>query len=163
MTNTGIVILTALGCFILLASIWLSFWKVNHSPYYYFDAQDYVKFENITGKPLPVSAEKGTFEPLLKHYLDVAKVLITLAAASITFGGNNSAAPGIFVAKLILSFSILFGVTFCALVLYRYDEYTQDLRALSRFWYCTVEGLAFSSLAAFVIGYVVWACGLGPK
>jgi hypothetical protein len=68
----------------------------------------------------------------------------------------------IFVAKLILSFSILFGVMFCALVLYRYDEYTQNMLALSRFWYCTVEALGFSSLATFVIGYVIWASGLGP-
>lgn len=108
-----------------------------------------------------MSSATGTFAPLLKHYIGVTQLLITLAAASITFGGNNPMMRGIFVAKLVLAFSILFGVLFCASVLYCYDEYAQDVDSYTRFWYCTVEAFGFSTLISFFVGYAVWAVKLG--
>jgi hypothetical protein len=140
-------------------AIWFLFARVNRGAQcFYFDAQDFAKYENGGGRELPVSAYKGnTFEPLLKHYISVTQLLITVAAASITFGGNQGSKAGIPVAKSFLAFSILYGVLFCAAVLYRYDEYTQDVRSYTRFWYSTVETLGFSTLACFILGYCVWA------
>jgi len=113
------------------------------------------------GRELPVSAVTGTFAPFLQHYIGVTKVLITLAAASITFGGNPNKNTIILAAKLILAFSILYGVLFCAFMLYAYDEYCQNVRAYTRFWYSTVEAFGFSTLLSFIVGYLFWASNLG--
>jgi hypothetical protein len=40
-----------------------------------------------------VAASTGTFEPLLDNYIDVTKLLITVAAASIAFGGGRVPHP----------------------------------------------------------------------
>jgi hypothetical protein len=152
--------------FVLLAGIfsvgvfpvlWLASWsRRNSGTSYYFDAQDFLKFENGGNRELPVSAATGTFGQLLNHYIDVVKLLITVAA-SIAFGGPQTANPYIASAKLILSFSILYGVLFCATLLYIYDEYSQNVRIYTRFWYATVESLGFCSLTCFIFGYIVWA------
>jgi hypothetical protein len=146
------------GCVAFFGAIWAGFW-VSHrgTTYVYFDAQDFSKYENGAGRKLPVSATTGTFAPFLQHYIDVTKLLITVAAASIAFGGNQSVKLGISAAKLILAFSILYGVLFCASVLYMYDEYGQNVEVYTRFWYSTVEALGFSTLVCFIVGYGVWA------
>lgn len=160
-SNFWTVIATATACGGLYAAIWCVFRVLNRGAYYYFDAQDFREYEKGGGRKLPLSASTGTFAPFVGHYIGVAQLLITLAAASIAFGGSNPAARGIFVAKLILAFSILFGVLFCAFVLYRYEEYAQDVESYTRFWYCTVEALGFSTLISFFVGYLVWAVNLG--
>jgi len=68
---------------------------------------------------------------MLKHYIGVAQLLITVAAASIAFGGDKNPRPVILivVAKLFLAWSVFYGVLFCASVLYRYDEYTQNVKS----------------------------------
>jgi len=65
-------------------------------------------------------------------------------------------------AKAVLACAILYGVMFCALLLYFYDEYAQNVRAYSRFRYSLIEALGFSSLACFILGYFVWAFNLRP-
>jgi hypothetical protein len=150
------------GCLGLVFLIWMYFWLSHRGArYVYFDAQDFAKYEGGGGRKLPVSAATGTFEPLLKHYIDVTKLLVTIAAASITFGGTHDVRTGIFAAKLILAFSILYGVLFCAAVLYMYDEYGQNVEVYTRFWYSSVESLGFATLLTFFIGYLVWALNLG--
>jgi hypothetical protein len=57
---------------------------------FYLDPQDFVRYENGGGRELPVAASTGTFAPLLNSYLDVTKLLITVAAASIAFGGGRT-------------------------------------------------------------------------
>jgi hypothetical protein len=158
--KSWIFVATAVGCIVVFKGFWLMLYLLNSAKFYYFDAQDVVKFEDTSQKLLPLSAETGTFEPLLKHYLDVAKLVVTLAAASITFGETKAPPTGILVAKLILAFSILYGVAFCVFTLYRYDEYTQSRTALTRTWYCTVEALGFSALTLFILGYIAWAVAL---
>src|ERR1700735_4521664 len=154
--NTKIIAVTAFGNVLIYVAIWLRFWRLNRGRFYFFDAQDIATGGDAGGPKLLVSASTGTFAPMLKNYLDVTRLVITLAAASITFGGINSGLQGIFAAKITLAFSILFGVLFCAFVLYRYDEYAQDVRSYTRFWYCTVETFAFSTLISFFIGYGLW-------
>jgi hypothetical protein len=159
--NSNVAIFTAIGCMLLYVAIWLCFFRLNQQGHFYFDAQDFVKNEEGRGRHLPLSASNGRFEPLLTHYISVAKLLITLAAASITFGGNPNRDLFIYIAKLVLAFSIIYGVLFCALVLYLYDEYTQNVEVLTRFWYCTVEALGFATLFSFFLGYLAWALNLG--
>jgi len=152
-------LLIGVGVFVV---IWTGFWRTNrNTKSVYFDAQDFAHYEGGAGRELPVSAAEGTFEPLLQHYIGVTKVLITLAAASITFGQTQSTKSGILLAKIVLAFSILYGVMFCAFVLYMYDEYTQNVRAYTRFWYSMVETLGFSALFSFVVGYAIWVFNLG--
>jgi hypothetical protein len=160
--HLSVPLITALSRLTLFALIWALFWFLHRGVrYFYFDAQDYAKFENNDERKLPVSAATGTFTHLLQHYIDVTKLLITVAAASIAFGGNQNGKAGILIAKFTLAFSILYGVLFCAAVLYMYDEYGQNLEVYTRFWYSTVETLGFSALICFVVGYGVWALNVG--
>src|SRR5882762_11571267 len=100
---------------------------------FYFDPQDFAYYEkeNLGKRKLPIAAleKSSTFAPLLEGYIGVAKLIITLAAASIAFGGNQTSKVGILVAKIALAFSILYGVTFAALLQFFYDEYTQNVNA----------------------------------
>jgi hypothetical protein len=99
---------------------------------------------------------------MLKHYIGVTQLIVTVSAASIAFGGdkNPRAVLPIIIAKLLLSWSIFYGVLFCAFVLYRYDEYTQNVKSYTRWWYSTVEALGFATLACFMFGYLAWGWGL---
>ena len=148
------------GCVVLFGVLYVLFWRSHRGvPSFYFDPQDFAHYEGGAGRELPVAAQTGTFAPLLGSYLDVTKLLITVAAASIAFGATHQS-RGIFVAKLILAFSILYGVLFCALLQFFYDEYTQNVRAYTRLRYSMIEALGFSTLTCFVLGYFVWAFNL---
>jgi hypothetical protein len=139
----------------LLALFWRTHRRSRRS-HFFFDPQDY--YRSNPGNPrLPRSAETATFEPLLKHYVGVTQLLITVAAASIAFGGGHvPGAPIVDDAKLFLAFSVSYGVAFCALLLWRYDEYAQDMTSYTLPWYSTIFALGFSSLLCFVLGYLLW-------
>ena len=111
---------------------------------------------------LPIAAINGesTFQPRLDSYIGVTKLAITLAAGSIVFAGNNGARPGIAMAKILLAFAVLYGVLFCALMLYCYDEYGYDVHSYTAPWYKTVEASGFSCFICFFLGYFVWAFNL---
>src|ERR1035441_10099536 len=136
-------------------------WSNRKATYIYFDPQDFVHYEDGGGRKLPLAAEKGTFAPLLSNYLDVTKLLITVAAASIAFGGGQHPPSGILIAKIVLSFSILYGVAFTALLQFFYDEYCINVRAYTPFRYSLIQALGFSTLACFCFGYFIWAFNLG--
>jgi hypothetical protein len=146
---------------IIFGVFWSLFWFSHpRAGTFFFDPQDSVR-ANPNSRVFPASASTATFEPFLKHYIGVTQLLVTVAAASIAFGGNSQT-PGaaIVVAKLFLAWSIFYGVLFCALLLWRYDEYAQDMQSYSLFWYSTVFGFGFSSLFCFIIGYLAWGWGL---
>ena len=155
----------AIVAFGLFAVIWLSFWRrfwfaKPRGRYFYFDPQDSYRADP-SSRAFPASASTATFEPLLKHYIGVMQLLVTVAAASIAFGGNNqSLGATIAIAKLFLTWSIFFGVLFCALLLYRYDEYGQDMKSYTLNWYSTIFALGFSSLGCFMLGYLAWGWGV---
>ena len=154
---------TAAVCLGIFVGVWTCFRVLNRKALYvYFDAQDFAKSESESGasRRLPLSAATGTFAPFLQHYIDVAKLLITVAAASIAFGGGQATRNETTIAKLILAFSILYGLLFCASMLYMYDEYGQNIEVYTRFWYSTVESLGVSTLLCFILGYGVWAFSL---
>src|ERR1700679_1147087 len=121
MSNFWVVGIVLIACAGLYGTICLTFWKINRGRFYYFDAQDLIKYNDQGTRKLPLSAETGTFAENLKNYIDLTKLLITISAAAITFGGTTSTSKGIFAAKIVLAFSILFGILFCAFMLYRYD------------------------------------------
>jgi heme/copper-type cytochrome/quinol oxidase subunit 3 len=161
MSNVAVVAVVVAGCVALFGGIWLTFWKVNRGRCYYFDAQD-TFIDDGQHRNLPLSAKTGTFAENLKNYIDLTKLLITISAAAITFAGTTSPSKGIFAAKMVLAFSILFGISFCAFMLYRYDEYNQNVHSYTKGWYCTVESLGFSTLISFFAGFLVWAICLMP-
>jgi hypothetical protein len=146
------------SCFAILFTI---FFRGNRGGgSFYFDPQDFVHYENGQGRELPLSAATATFEPHLKNYLDVIRLLVTVAAASIAFGGSQHEKVGIINAKIILAFSILYGVVFSGLLQFLYDEYGQNVRAYTRTWYSLIEALGFSALACFIGGFLWWAFNL---
>jgi hypothetical protein len=152
----------AIACSLCFGVLFALFFQANRGgASFYFDPQDFVHYENGQGRELPLSAENSTFEPHLKNYLDVIRLLVTVAAASIAFGGTQHEKGGIIVAKIILSFSILYGVVFSGLLQFLYDEYGQNVRAYTRLWYSLIETLGFSALACFIAGFLVWAFNLG--
>lgn len=149
------------GCILLFVFLLLAFWRSNRgSSSFYFDPQDFAKYEEGGGRELPVAAKNMTFAPLLENYIGVMKLLITVAAASIAFGSTSPPKTGVFIAKIILAFSILYGVVFTGLLQFFYDEYTQNVRAYTRLRYSLIEALGFSSLVCFIAGYFVWALNL---
>jgi hypothetical protein len=139
----------------------------RHSKYFYFDAQDFSHYEARGDDPLkvgerilPVSAKQGTFEPFLDKYIGVVKLLLTVAAASIAFGSSQVTANGIFIAKIVLAFAILYGVAFSALLLFFYEQYAQNVRYYRPLRYSLIEALGFSCLGCFIAGYFLWALQL---
>jgi len=152
----------SIGCTLLFATLLVYFLLANRgSTSFYFDPRDFAHYENGGGRELPVAATETTFEAHLKNYVDVMKLLVTVAAASIAFGANQSPRTGVLVAKLILVFSILYGVIFSGLLQFFYDEYTQNVRAYTRIRYSLIQALGFSALVCFIAGFFVWAFNLG--
>ncbi len=148
------------GALIVFSGLWLRFWLSHKGGYFYFDPQDFFR-TGSKARLLPISAETATFEPMLKHYIGVTQLLVTVAAASIAFGGSSqSLSTAIVIAKLLLAWSIFYGVSFCAVLLWRYDEYAQNLESYTVFWYSTVFALGFSSFLCFMFGYLAWGWGL---
>src|SRR5260221_369403 len=75
----------SLACFIVFFVI---LWFVYRgSSHIYFNPQDYAKAHSE--KELPEYSKGATFDPFITQYTGMAKVLIGLAAASISFGGFN--------------------------------------------------------------------------
>jgi hypothetical protein len=139
---------------------WSMFWFSHPRGNFFFDPQDCVR-ANPELRVFPASASTATFEPFLKHYIGMTQLLVTVAAASIGFGGNSqSFGTPIKLAKLLLAYSIFYGVLFCALLLWRYDEYAQDVESYTLGGYSTVFAFGFSCLVCFMIGYLAWGWGL---
>jgi hypothetical protein len=134
------------------------YWTHTRTGHFFFDPQDCAASEQPT-RQFPLSAKSATFEPLLKHYIGVTQLVFTISAASIAFGGTQGR-DLIVIAKLALAWSILYGILFCALLLWRYDEYIQDVTSYTPRWYSTIFACAFSSLTCFCVGFFLWSLGL---
>jgi hypothetical protein len=150
----------AAGALAVFVGWWTGFyWTHTRTGYFFFDPQDCAASPEQQKRRFPLSARTATFEPLLKHYIGVTQLVFTVSAASIAFGGNSGNAL-IVIAKLILAWSICYGIFFCALLLWRYDEYGQDVTSYTPRWYSTIFACGFSSLTCFFVGYLVWSFGL---
>lgn len=76
----------------LFGLFWLSFWwgyyfSPQRNSHFFFDPQDSFRADPES-RAFPESAKTATFEPMLKHYIGVTQLLVTVAAASIAFGGD---------------------------------------------------------------------------
>jgi hypothetical protein len=130
--------------------------------YVYFNPQDWqVSARRAIATRLPIESQIATFGPLLKQYIGVTKLLVTVAAASISFATAHNSA-GIYCAKLFLAWSIAYGLMFCITAVYCYESYLHNLESYKPRWAATVESLGVSSLFCFLIGYGVWAFQLRP-
>ncbi len=145
---------------------WNVFWLTHRGErHFHFDPQDEFHAPGGRGRVFPKAAETATFEPMLKHYIGVTQLLVTIAAASIAFGGSSGGqgaaiSIGIAIAKLLLAWSVFYGVLYCALLLWRYDEYAQNMESYTLPWHSTVFACGFSSLTFFTFGFVLWGFGL---
>jgi hypothetical protein len=158
---------------IVFGAIWIVFWwpyRKTGTYYFYFDPQDCAKAnhlpEGTKPKPgsrmFPESAKTATFLPFLEHYIGVTKLMVTVAAASIAFGGDKGQKSEllIVIAKLFLAWSIVYGVFFCWVLLWRYDEYAQNMESYTKEWYATVFASGAASFTCFIAGYICWGWGL---
>ncbi len=165
--STHAVFLSVTGVATFIFALWWAVFWITHRGklHFFFDPQDDFHASREGDRVLPKAAETATFEPMLKHYIGVTQLLVTIAAASIAFGGGNgnqASIPSIWIgiAKLLLAWSVFYGVLFCALLLWRYDEYTQNMKSYTLPWHSTVFACGFSSLTFFTFGFVVWGFGL---
>ena len=73
----------------VFAVFWSGFAFINRHKRggFFLDPQDSYA-EGQPGREFPLSAQQGTFEPLLKHYIGVAQLVFTVAAGSIALGGS---------------------------------------------------------------------------
>ncbi len=163
------VFVAVLACVLLFLLLLVVFYLLTRcKSWFYFDAQDFLNHQGegdtlrtSDGRELPLSARQGTFEPYLKKYIGVVKLLITVAAASIAFGSSRAPANTAFIPKVVLAFAVLFGLVFSALLLFFYEQYAQNVQSYRPLRYSLIQALGFSCLACFVAGYVIWA--LQPK
>ena len=130
----------------LLPVIWLLAWLREKEEAFHFDAQ----------------GEKGAFEKLLAHYLDVAKFIIGLASGSIVLLVGSATfhqtgrLPASFASPLyLLALSIFYGVVFMTLMILDYENYRHNLQrnTYTRFKYARNQALGWSSLLCFCVGY----------
>jgi len=123
---------------------------------------------------LRTKGESFTFDPggnegefaktLLPIYLDIAKFVLGLAAASIVFclfGSSNLSQPNArplkaFASPLFLvAMSIIYGVLFMIFLVLNYEDHRNrpDAKSYSRFRYTRNQAFGFSALACFCVGY----------
>jgi hypothetical protein len=150
---------------LIVASIWslacfvggfVVLWFVyrGSSPIY-FNPQDYAKAH--PEKDLPEYSKGATFDPFITQYTGMAKVMIGLAAASISFGGINATNSNVFTAKMLLAYSIAFALLFCISVINFYENYLHDLRSYTAIKIALVESSSITSMVCFALGYGYWA------
>jgi hypothetical protein len=111
------------------------------------------------------SKGRGTFEPHNKNYLELAKMVIGLGSASIGavavfFFRNDSSAPGLqrHIAWPLISFvaSVVYGVAFIGMLVWRYERYCHRSESYTRPWYSLILSLGFSMLISLASGYAIF-------
>jgi uncharacterized membrane protein YtjA (UPF0391 family) len=141
-------------------------WADGTKPtFVFFSPQDYWRYlktkKMSPDNLLPAESEKETFLPMLKQYFGLTKLLISIAAASIGFGGIYGQNDGIYHAKFYLAGSIAFGLLFSFFCLYFYESYQHGYEY--KLWKATlVEWFGVTCLICFAFGYVVWVLNLNP-
>jgi hypothetical protein len=63
-------------------------------------------------------------------------------------------------AKITLAWSICFGILFCGVLIWRYDEYAQNVQSYTGFWYSVIFASGMSCMICFVIGFLILAASL---
>jgi hypothetical protein len=123
---------------------------------------------------LRTKGESFTFDPggndgefgksLLPMYLDIAKFVLGLAAASIVFclfgssnfGQSNAHPLRSFASPLlVVAMSIIYGVLFMIFLVLSYEDHRNrpNSNSYTRFKYTRNQAFGFSALACFCVGY----------
>jgi len=137
----------------------LRFITYRRDSFLYFDPSDFHLY-GVNKTNIPKSSETATFEPVMKQYFDLAKVLVTIAGASIVFGGLDLSNVGVYQAKLFLAFSVACCLIFCLACLNFYETYTHDYTSYKPWKVSVVESFGVSGVLFFFTGYVWWAIHL---
>src|SRR5947208_2208366 len=108
---------------------------------------------------------RGTFEPHNKNYLELAKLIIGLGSASIGavavfFFRNDSSVQGLqrHIAWPLVFFvaSVVYGVAFIGMLVWRYERYCHRPESYTRPWYALIRALGFSMLICLASGYAIF-------
>jgi hypothetical protein len=108
---------------------------------------------------------RGTFEPHNKNYLELSKLIIGLGSASIGavavfFFRNDSSAQGLqgHIAWPLIFFvaSVVYGVAFIGMLVWRYELYCHRSETYTRPWYALILSLGFSMLICLAGGYAIF-------
>lgn len=144
-------ILTTIFEFLLVLGLWFGY---RNSTCIYFNPED-----NPNAPPATAAkaSKDAKFDPFISQYTGLAKVMIALAAASISFGGLNTNQVYIFAAKLLLAYSIATALAFCILVTLYYENYLHDVTSYAPVKCALTESLGLTSVVCFIAGYVYWA------
>lgn len=111
------------------------------------------------------SRGRGTFEPHNNNYLEVSKLVISVASASIGaialfFFRADAVAQGlqrrIAWPLSFFVFSVVYGVSFIGLLVWRYETYCHRSDSYTRPWYVLSTSLGFSMLISLASGYAVF-------
>jgi hypothetical protein len=111
------------------------------------------------------SKGRGTFEPHNHNYLELSKLVISVASASIGaialfFFRADALAQGLqrHIAWPLSFFvaSVVYGVTFIGLLVWRYEKYCHRPDSYTRPWYVLSTSLGFSMLICLASGYAVF-------
>jgi hypothetical protein len=159
------------GSVLIEACLWggLFLWyKYLDTESKFFSPGDYWRYlENTGRKPdelLPKESKEGTFEPRMQQYFGLAKILITLAAAAISFGGLEfQHNRGVYESKIVLALSILYGLLFCVFCLKYYEDYTLKVDSYIPRRIALVESLGLTCVILFFLGFFFWALHLKPE
>ena len=87
----------------------------------------------------------------------MAKVVIGLAAASISFGGLEATNVNVFRAKMLLAYSVAFFSGLLNLAINFYEDYLHDVTSYKPLKCAMVESFGLTSLFCFALGYGYWA------
>ena len=108
----------------------------------------------------------GAFEPRLANYVRAVEYLLGLATGSIVLLIGSSALhptgklPWVLASPLIvLSFCVVYGVLFMVLLIFSYEEFLHH-NNYTRARYVTNQGLGFSALVCFCLGYLWLVCSV---
>jgi hypothetical protein len=135
--------------------LWLMLWLV-------YRKQESIYFNLADNPAVPVTTEAkaakdGEFDAFVVQYTGLAKIMIALAAASISFGGIASNQLYVFRAKLWLASSIGAALAFCILVTLFCENYLHDVRSYGPVKCALTESLGLTAVICFTVGYIVWA------
>ena len=108
----------------------------------------------------------GSFEARLANYVRAVEYLLGLATGSIVLLVGSSALhpngriPWVFASPLIvLGFCVVYGVLFMVLLIFDYEEFLHH-NNYTRTRYVLNQGLGFSALVCFCLGYVWLVCAV---
>ena len=102
----------------------------------------------------------GSFEPHLRNYVEIAKLIISLAVGSIVLLAGTGLfrgaglLPWVFASPLVLlALSVVFSVVFMSLLVHGYESFLHE-HPHTRFRYSLHVALGFSALLCFSVGYL---------